>query len=211
MDADLDDLDSPSKRTRSESPTTLRRPGPISSTSRFAPHTANLTSPTAALRTLPGLSNGGAKAMKDSLGEMKCLTSSLQKSLARVENDLVPSILEDVKSLESQLESLEDVVKDRKEENGSMMGTLQAQDEYLTILERMKREGERARLSERKMEKLAQYHPVQTYTHDARSPPARRSDLLYPTHPHQQNIYYLRDRCVCLVRNQTRAQGQTRA
>jgi hypothetical protein len=73
--------------------------------------------------------------MKDSLSEMKCLTSPLQKSLAHVENDLVLSILEDVKSLELQLESLEDAVKDLKEENGSIMGTLQVQDKDLTILD----------------------------------------------------------------------------
>jgi hypothetical protein len=91
-DTDLDDLDSPSKRTQSESPTTLRCPGLISSTTRFAPCTANLTSPMAVLHTLPGLSNGGAKAMKDSLSEIKSITSLLQKSLGHIENDLLQSI-----------------------------------------------------------------------------------------------------------------------
>jgi hypothetical protein len=113
----------------------MRRLGLMSSMPRFVPCTSDLTSPATSLCTLPGLLNGSTKALKDSVSEIKSITSSLLKCLGHIENDLVPSILEDVKSLELKIEGLINEVNDLKEDNGSMLGTLQAQDEDLTVLE----------------------------------------------------------------------------
>jgi hypothetical protein len=86
-------------------------------------------------RMVPSLSNGGAKALKDTVSQTKSITALLQKSLGQIKSDLIPSIVEDMKNLDSQIDKLTNEVNDLKEENGSILGTLQVQDNDLTILE----------------------------------------------------------------------------
>ena len=130
----------PSKKPRPTVPTVLHHPNAniasyVSARSQFTQSVGSRPSVPSTAGSVLRLPATGLKALTDSVTELKTMAGTLERTVTRHEDVLIPTLTSKIEEVEDLVVQVIRDVKLLQEEHKNTLGTLTAQDEDLTALE----------------------------------------------------------------------------